>query len=69
MGGSMYNFYALVIMQDLSLKKWWTNNKKIAATLKERKDIKVYNQSKDQEALLQEDGSLLWRDVPAGDSL
>lgn len=65
----MFNFYALVIMQDLSLKKWWTNNEKIIATLKERKDIKVYNQSKDQEALLQEDGSLLWRDVSIVENL
>ena len=65
----MFNFYALVIMQDLSLKKWWTNNEKIITTLKERKDIKVYNQSKDQEALLQEDGSLLWRDVSIVENL
>lgn len=65
----MYNFYALVIMQDLSLKKWWTNNDKVVELMKERKDIKVYNQSKDQEAILQEDGSLLWRDVKCVDKL
>ena len=65
----MHNFYALIIMQDLSLIKLWTNNDKVVELMKERKDIKVYNQSKDQEAILQEDCSLLWRDVKCVDKL
>lgn len=59
----MNSFYALIIMSDLSLKRIWTSAEKVADMLKEHKDIKVYRQANDQQAVLQEDGTILWKDV------
>ena len=50
-------------MSDLSLKRIWTSAEKVADMLKEHKDIKVYRQANDQQAVLQEDGTILWKDV------
>lgn len=62
-------FYALVLISDLTLKRMWMDSSIAAKLLTERKDIKIYRQANDQEAVLQEDGSILWKDVPTVESL
>lgn len=62
-------FYALIVASDLTLKRMWIDNEMAATLLKERNDIKVYRQSEYLEAVLQEDGSILWKDVPTVEKL
>lgn len=57
-------FYALIVTTQLVMKRMWTDEQQVASLLKERKDLKVYWQAHDQEAVLQDDGSILWKSVP-----
>lgn len=61
-------FYALIIMPNMTLQRMWINVEEGVALIKEH-NCKVYQQAKDQEMLLQEDGSVLWRDVPTVDKV
>lgn len=62
-------FYALIVTTDLKLQRMWMSEAQAGEILKERKDIKIYWQAHDQEAVLQEDGSILWKYVPAVDKV
>lgn len=62
-------FYALIVTTDLKLQRMWMSEAQAGEILKERKDLKIYRQSNDQEAVLQEDGSVLWKTVPTVDKV
>lgn len=62
-------FYALIVTTELQLQRMWLDEQTAAAMLKERKDIKIYWQAYDQEAVLQEDGSVLWKVVKTVEKL
>lgn len=62
-------FYALIVTTDLKFQRMWMSEAQAGEILKERKDLKIYRQSNDQEAVLQEDGSVLWKTVPTVDKV
>ena len=55
-------FWALVIMADLTLKRWWMSEQEAITLLKERKNTKIYSGVNYMEAVLVED-QLLWKAV------
>lgn len=62
-------FYALIVTTELKLQRMWMSEAQVGEILKERKDIKIYWQAYDQEAVLQEDGSVLWKHVATVDKV
>ena len=65
----MSKFSALVIMPDSKLYRMWIDASQVISILKEYKGVKVYRGSSDQEAILTEDGSIVWKDVPSVDKI
>lgn len=61
-------FYALIIMPDMTLQRMWIDPAMGVELIKEHK-CKVYKQAHDQELMVQEDGSVLWKDVPTVDKV
>lgn len=59
----MNKFYALIITADMQLKKMWMSNEQALAILKENKEVKIYRQSNDQEAVIVGE-EVVWRDIP-----
>ena len=63
----MNKFYALVIMADLSLKRYWMDTSMVLQFLKGNKGAKVYRISNDQEAVLvlasDNNDQVLWQEV------
>lgn len=62
----MNKFYALAIMADLSLKRFWMDSAMALHFLKENKGAKLYRQGTDQEAeLIHADpqDQIVWHDV------
>lgn len=56
-------FYTLIIMPNLTLQRMWIDAEQGKQLIKEH-NCKIYRNSNDQEMMVQEDGSVLWKDVP-----
>lgn len=61
-------FYALIIMPNMTLHRMWISVDEAVVVAKEH-NCKIYQQSKDQEMIIQEDGSVLWKDVATVDKV
>ncbi len=55
-------FWALVIMSDMTLKRWWMSESEAVSLLKERKGSKIYSAYTQMEAVVVGD-ELLWKSV------